>query len=536
MRKIFVLLLVVAFLSLLFACDNGSDEVAAVFSGISDSTLTIGDTFDPMQGVSATDQKDGDITSSVTFSGVVNLNVAGTYVITYRVVGSDGKEVTATRTITVLNEDGCGPNEHKVDGICVPKPKEEIVIMHGAPFEVNPFHENYTGTQQLQRQTRQLEVEEQFNVKITYKAYPANAPWGPDRAAAIIQSSVSNDHLADIYWSVSDWIQTLARAEAIVPIDQYLEMYGSNIHQDYLDIGSYKEQVYGFNEGKLTADKGLYYNANLVASLGVDNPTDLFLDGQWTWSRFDTWATQVQTALNAIGDENDQYFALGGVAAIYAESMVPLNGGNLVNLNTGRIAFHQTPALDTYNFIRELHLKNLFEPAPSYDAGSPLWQAGKVAMHPGQFWFLNADNRWLNLNFELGFVPYPVSDTFEGQYVTPISGVALYHVASGMTPEREQLAFQVWNELQLWKTETQMAFEFELLLNTRFDRENYVTAYMQIYDSIYLELIDALGISTYNAEYGFRSRVNFAIREGDIRTVMDAIRPTYQLELDKYLE
>jgi maltose-binding protein MalE len=383
----------------------------------------------------------------------------------------------------------------------------------------------------LERQQIQNEVEARLNVDIVYRAYPANAPWGPDRVTAIIQSSVAGDHLADIYWSVSDWIQSLVKGDAIVPIDQYLSTTGQNIHESFLEIGSYQEQTYGFGADKLTVDVGLYYNADLVASLGVDNPTDLFLDGLWTWSKFDQWATQVQTALSA---QADDMFALGGMLSSYAESMIPLNGGSLINATTKRVAFAQNPALETYAFLNSLYTKGLFELAPQYDAGSPLWQAGKVAMHPGNLWFVNADNRWGGLAFELGFVPYPRSNTFVGDYISPVSGVAVYHVATGMTPERQALVFQVWNELQIWRTEAEMADSFELSLMTKFDQEEYVEAYLAIYDKVYLDLINAIGIGAYS-ENGWRRNVNLAIREGTARTVMDQIKPIYEAALEAYL-
>lgn len=425
----------------------------------------------------------------------------------------------------------CGPNEVERDGECVARGDvETITIMHGALYEVDPFHPNFSGRDQMARQQRQREVEEQFNVEIEYKAYPAAAAWGPSRVTAIIQSSVSGDHLADIYWSTSDWIQQLANADAIVPVDQYLNDIGSNIHPDYREVGGYSNQVYGFESGNLQISNGLYYNADLVRSLGVSNPTELFLDGEWTWSRFDQWSTQVQTALSTQGDD---MYALGGVLAFYAENMIPLNGGSLINAQTGRVAFAQNPALETYTFLNNLFSKGVFEENPQYDAGSPDWQSGKVAMHPGNFWFVNADNRWGGLNFELGFVPYPTADSYTGEYQSPVSGVALYHLASGMDAEREALVFEVWNELQLWKTEEEMRNDFEITLLQRFDDELYVEAYLEVYNKIYLELINAVGISAYG-ENGWRANINEAIREGTARTTVDQIKPIYDAAVEDY--
>jgi fructooligosaccharide transport system substrate-binding protein len=542
MKKLLSILVISLFSVLLFAC-NGTEPTPSApvettpitgtgqISGANAVTITVGDTFDEMEGVTATDKLGNDITASIVVTGALNLNTVGNYTLTYTATESDGTIITRTRVITVRGLEGCDVHQKLENGVCVDIPPTTIVIMHGAPFEVDPFHQNFTGTEQLIKQQRQREVEALNNVIIEYRMYPSNAPWGPDRVTAIIQSSVSGAHLADVYWTTSDWIQSLANAEAIVPVDQYLETHGANIHPDWLKVGAFKQQIYGFGPGNLTVDSGLYYNANLVASLGVDNPTDLYLSGQWTWSRFETWATQVKTALAAQGDD---MYALGGILALYAENMIPLNGGRLINQDTGRVAFAQAPALATYNYLHGLYTKGLFELTPAYDAGSPEWMAGKVAMHPGNLWFVTAPNRWGSIAFELGFVPYPRADDYTGPYVSPVSGVAVYNVASGMTPERQELVFKVWNELQIWKTNEQLKNDFELALLMRFDQEKYVEAYLDIYDKIYLELINALGISPYGAN-GFRARINAGIREGNARTVVDEIKPIYDAALEDYL-
>lgn len=139
-----------------------------------------------------------------------------------------------------------------------------------------------------------------------------------------------------------------------------------------------------------------------------------------------------------------------------------------------------------------------------------------------------------SITIELGFVPYPSSPTYTGDYASPVSGVAVYHVASGMTPEKEELVFKVWNELQMWKTDEGYETEFEVTLMTKFDEAIYVEAYLAIYDKVYLELINAVGISAYS-ESGWRRNINIGIREGTSRTVMDTIAPIYRDALDIYL-
>src|SRR5690606_4788999 len=181
-----------------------------------------------------------------------------------------------------------------------------------------------------------------------------------------------------------------------------------------------------------------------------------------------------------------------------------------------------------------LYNSGLFEATPTYDAGSAQWQAGKVLMHPGSFWFLNAENRWKNLAFNLGFVPFPVSNTYTGEYVSPISGVAVFNLASGLSAAKEELAFQVWNEIQMWKTDEEFRDEFEVTLIQRFNDEASIEAYLSIFDKTTLDLINALGISRYGAT-GWTAAINVGIRTGTARTEMDRIRPAYETALEEYL-
>lgn len=511
--------------------EDAVDSNAPVISGALDVEITIGDAFDPLTGVTATDSEDGDLTSSITVSGTVDNNSIGIYTLVYTVTDSDSDQDQVTRTVTVTGLDGCAVFYELVNGTCSKIPPTEVVIMHGAVYEIDPFHEDYSGTEQLERQEQQTAVEAQYNVYITYKNYPSSAAWGPNRVSSIIQASVAGEPMSDIYWVTSDWIQELVAGNALADISQYLNTTGSNIPDAYHDIGEYQDGIYGFESYSPTIDGGLYYNADLISSLGVANPTDLYLAGNWNWTTFEQWTTQVQTALDG---QVDEMYALGGMLSYYAEAMTTLNGGSLINKQTGRISFAQAPAYETYDFLNTLYSKGLFEQSPQYDAGSPLWQSGKVAMHPGSLWFVTSDARWGGLTFELGFVPYPVGDSYTDEYVSPISGVAVMTVASGMDAEKEALVFEVWNELQLWKTKEESDLAFELTLLTKFDQQKYVDAYLDVYDKVYLDIVNAIGISAYS-ESGWARNINIAIKDGSSRTAMSEIKPVYQTHLDDYL-
>lgn len=68
----------------------------------SDKTITVGDKFDPLKGVTAKDNEDGDLTSKIkVIKNTVDTKKAGTYNVTYKVADSQGASVTKTIKVTV---------------------------------------------------------------------------------------------------------------------------------------------------------------------------------------------------------------------------------------------------------------------------------------------------------------------------------------------------------------------------------------------------------------------------------------------------
>ncbi|WP_158276253.1 DUF5011 domain-containing protein [Bifidobacterium callitrichidarum] len=78
-----------------------ADTTKPVLKGVVDKTITVGDTFNPMDGVTATDDRDGDVTANVKVTGTVDTKTDGKYELTYEVSDKAGNKTTATRTITV---------------------------------------------------------------------------------------------------------------------------------------------------------------------------------------------------------------------------------------------------------------------------------------------------------------------------------------------------------------------------------------------------------------------------------------------------
>ena len=54
--------------------------------------IPLGELFNPLAGVTATDFEDGDLTNHIILEGSVNRHVPGVYIMTYRVFAKDGNE------------------------------------------------------------------------------------------------------------------------------------------------------------------------------------------------------------------------------------------------------------------------------------------------------------------------------------------------------------------------------------------------------------------------------------------------------------
>ena len=93
-------------------------------NGVTDKTITVGDTIDYMAGVTATDGKGADITSSVTVdSSAVKTDTAGTYQAAYKVTDANGYTGSATSNVTVNEKPKEEPKE---------EPKQEAADNSGS--------------------------------------------------------------------------------------------------------------------------------------------------------------------------------------------------------------------------------------------------------------------------------------------------------------------------------------------------------------------------------------------------------------------
>ncbi|MDY0138176.1 MAG: ABC transporter substrate-binding protein [Candidatus Izemoplasmatales bacterium] len=114
MKKLFAILLAAFLVIGIVACGGTSsstteptsttaeeENTLPVISGADNVAVALGDDFDPLEGVTATDAEDGAITN-IQWTGTLDLTTVGDYTLTYTVTDGDGGVGTATRVVSVV--------------------------------------------------------------------------------------------------------------------------------------------------------------------------------------------------------------------------------------------------------------------------------------------------------------------------------------------------------------------------------------------------------------------------------------------------
>lgn len=86
---------------------NVKDTIFPVLNGVSDKTITVGDNLDLTEGITATDEREGNIL--VQYEGTVDTKKAGTYKITIYAVDANGNRSAQDMNVTVKNKTSSAP-------------------------------------------------------------------------------------------------------------------------------------------------------------------------------------------------------------------------------------------------------------------------------------------------------------------------------------------------------------------------------------------------------------------------------------------
>ncbi|TDT32431.1 immunoglobulin-like domain-containing protein [Naumannella halotolerans] len=98
-------------MSVFTATAAGTDVTAPELTVPEGTEVGVGDDFDPLAGVSATDDTDGDLTPEVEVIGSVNTSEPGSHALTYTVQDTNGNQAISSTVVTVTEKSSGGSDD-----------------------------------------------------------------------------------------------------------------------------------------------------------------------------------------------------------------------------------------------------------------------------------------------------------------------------------------------------------------------------------------------------------------------------------------
>ncbi|MDP2425803.1 MAG: hypothetical protein U1C51_08665 [Candidatus Izemoplasmatales bacterium] len=345
---------------------------------------------------------------------------------------------------------------------------QEFVIMVNSAASTDPRRATYTGSWKAEKIAKIAAVEAKYNVKVVYRTYPADAVWGGGRERFIITNSLNETPQAHIYEMPSYSISVLAEGGAILPLDSLIERYGNPGYWPQKTMfGQVLGQNYAYDDAYPLAGQGIFYNITLLENLLGEGkgtlPSELWLNGEWTWEAFEAISRQLLPGITARGIEGAA--VIGGRPYNWAYQMLGANGVHVVSADL-RSELATQPAIDTLLYLHNLiAIPGMWEyqSASLSNATVAQFKGGNVAFHNGEPYWIYDSTKWLGYNFEMGFVPYPTGPNtlpdLSNYFINEVYGKTSYVVSSSysldkVTPGYENIAFheetifRIWADLQ----------------------------------------------------------------------------------------
>lgn len=444
----------------------------------------------------------------------------------------------------------------------------DIIILVLPSSSFDPFHADYTGTSKSIMQKQQRLVEGAYDINIIYEDWDDSAAWGPKRVNYIKQKYASgelqqnNKYIVNI---ASSWIPTLVKEGCLAElatVDEQGKVTGGiftevgynetekgsgkfvpgtyNQNQTNNQLASANRIVYGYAQGNVRPDYFMYFNATLINEVGMEDPAELWLKGEWTWSKFETYTANLQKSLAS--QKGVGYYALSLGFAEFVIGACASNGTRIAT-TAPRLALTSKPVLDKFAQIQSLYASGAYNPNRGTEDVSGEFTSGNAVFVHGDLWFLDDATRFpSDLKFEIGAVPYPAADnqggtpelTYDpneailgandeplettlgsGEYISgvdmtgsnflvPYTSTGCYSIVdteNGTNGINNKVLFAIIYDLfdglgedpDAAKVDSDTAYRNWLL--TKFDHELYADVIMSVNDCTYFEMIDLVSMT-----------------------------------------
>jgi len=187
---------------------------------------------------------------------------------------------------------------------------------------------------------------------------------------------------------------------------------------------------------------GLHYNRDLFKRLGLQDPQELYNNGEWTWDKF------LELAKEATRDtDNDgkiDSFGYSGWPADMARHFAAANGVAFVDPNTLADTAGDPRMIETLEFVnRVVNVENVIKVKTGNKMDwneTNTFKDGDVAMSIQYDWNIG------DLTFEVGVVPIPKGPQSDGQHTYANTALNGWFIPKGV--KDPQIVYQIFEEMR----------------------------------------------------------------------------------------
>lgn len=254
------------------------------------------------------------------------------------------------------------------------------------------------------------EFENKTGAKIEYSHISGNGvtPEYYGQAANAIAAGTGPDVLCVYDWAAPSWIRKglLNPLTEVMDLknDEYYKGYEAYLGQSILDFFSYEGEYYGWNTKDVLTTTYMVYRKDLIEEAGLDDPYELWENGEWTYDKFN------EMMLELTYDSNDDGVVdkFGCTGYLEANWFGTVDNGDFIRWNedgSPRFALTDDDMLGIFEQMRWIqqncYLLEDWEPVPTFCGGN-------VAFMWGAEWYWKEPIETFGIE-NLGFVEFPKS-------------------------------------------------------------------------------------------------------------------------------
>ncbi len=344
--------------------------------------------------------------------------------------------------------------------------------------------------------------EEKYGGKVTI----TYAPWG--EMLQTVTSMQNGKDAPDLFEVYDSTMYSVILSKVCQPLDDYT----TDLYYSYYDVDkslfSWKGSVYAIPLKPYV--RTIMFNRDIFELEGLDTPDKLFTEGKWNWSTF----REVCNTLTIESNGTTLQSGYGGWQESFLYFLYA-NGTTMLDMDTAtgtvKPNLKNEKAINAINYLVELRKTLNFQNALDYfDEGIEAMVCGKEI----------ADT--VTLPFEVGMVPFPSGDDYEGKNVVVYpQGMAV--PTGAKNPEGAVAFMRIVSELQRAVGDQKEA--------NRIGQECYDLIYADDVKFVY-----AYDKCLPNADHLIATITNYIIDGVPANTIVDNVMPELEAQIKTMYE